>query len=340
MKKIVLDHDKVNLVYGTDTHLAAIPPGRRADDYPTTMLGKLRFWSSICHKYRGVGLHGGDLFHHKKPKAQGNTMGLIRNTIRTLKEFPLGGVWGIPGNHDLSWDDLSSLPYQPLGVVIASGAFRNLLTEPVIFTNRDETVSVLVEGYPYCEESHLLPLILQAPPRPLGVTYRVALLHAYGHPDAENATFGSTGIPYNPIGYDQLAKTDYDFCCWGHDHSRKEIATVGNVTHINFGSLARAALNMDEVDRAVTISLMSFSPDAMHHKEIPVPVKPLEVIFTMASKSVENAGKSEQISEFFSSMDEAIEGIESSEPKEVLKQLCPVDEPRLYDIAVEVCELE
>jgi len=38
-------------------------------------------------------------------------------------------------------------------------------------------------------------------------------------------------------------------------------------------------------------------------------------------------------------MDDAVEGITSSDPKQVLKELCPPEEPKLYDRAVEVCEL-
>jgi hypothetical protein len=336
-QKVQIDHHAINFIYGTDTHVCAVPPGRRADDYSDTILGKVSYWVSMCVKYRAVGLHGGDLFHSKKPKAQGNTMNLIRHTIQILKTFPLG-LWGIPGNHDLSWDSLESLPHQPLGVVMASGAFQNLLNNSVIFTNRDETISVLVEGYPYCDETALLPLILDAPPRPQGVTYRIALLHAYGHPDAENATFGNTGIPYNPIGYPALAETDYDFVCWGHDHSRKETVTVGNVTHIHLGSVARAALNMDEVDRPVSLALLSFSEKGMAYKELPIPVKPLEVIFTMADKGMEKVGnKTGEMSAFFSVMDEAVEGIESSDALEVLRAL--TDDDSIFDKAVEICEL-
>ena len=338
--KIVLDHRVVNLVEGTDTHLSDITPGRRTDDYPTTILEKIAYWADCCKRFRGVGIHAGDFFHHKKPKAQGNSMSLTRRTIQAFRAFPYGCVWGIPGNHDLSFDRMDSLPRQPLGVVIASGAVRNLLVEPTIFCNRDETVQVLVEGYPYCEEKELLPLVLNCAPRPLGVTHRVALLHAYGHPDAENATFGSSGIPYDPIGYDALAESDYDFICWGHDHSRKETVTVGNTTHINLGSVARAAFNTDEVDRPVVLTLMSFSKEGVRYKEIPIPVKPLEVIFRTADMGVEKAHKSEEISQFFTVMDEAVGGITSSEPAKVLRELCDPQEIHIADRAIEICELE
>jgi DNA repair exonuclease SbcCD nuclease subunit len=337
---IKLDHHAVNLVYATDFHLSAIPPGRRADNYQETILGKLKYTGEMAARYKGVVLGGGDVFHYKKPKAMGNTLGLIESTARVFKSYPLNRLFTIIGNHDLVWDLMESLPHQPLGVLIASGVCHNLVSSPIIFTNRDETISVLVEGYPYCDETALLPLILDAPPRPQGVTYRIALLHAYGHPDAENATFGNTGIPYNPIGYPALAETDYDFVCWGHDHSRKETVTVGNVTHIHLGSLARAALNMDEVDRPVSLALLSFSEKGMAYKELPIPVKPLEVIFTTADKGMEKVGnKTGEMSAFFSVMDEAVEGIESSEPREVLWELTPKDDPHLFDKAVEVCEL-
>jgi DNA repair exonuclease SbcCD nuclease subunit len=337
---IKLEHDKVNFVFSTDQHLSSIPPGRRADDYQEAILGKMRFQSDLAHKLKGVCLGGGDVFHHKKPRAQGNSLGLIEATAKLLKSFPLSKMFGAVGNHDLSWDSSDSLPHQPLGILIASGLYHDLTRVPVIFTNKEESVCVLVESFPYMSEADLLATLRINPSRPGGVDYRVGILHAYGHPKPDEATFGTSGIPYNPIGYSQLEDLDYDFVCWGHDHSRKETVTVGNATHVHLGSLARAALNMDEVDRPVSLALLSFSEKGMAYKELPIPVKPLEVIFTMADKGMEKVGnKTGEMSAFFSVMDDAVEGITSSDPKQVLKELCPPEEPKLYDRAVEVCEL-
>jgi hypothetical protein len=339
MLTVKLPHTKINLVYGTDFHLSANPIGRRSDDYQAAILGKIKFMSDLTHKLKGIGLCGGDVFHYKAPRSAGNTLGLIESTARAFSQFPFGKLFGTAGNHDLNFDRMDSLPHQPLGVLIAAGVYHNLVEEPVIFTNEDDTVKVLVQTFPYCDEKELLPLLLNSGPKPLGVDYRVALLHAYGHPDPSNATWGSSGIGYDPIGYDQVAHLEYDFMCWGHDHSRKETVTVGNVSHINFGSLARAAYNTDEVDRKVCIGVMSFEKDAVRFMEKEVPVKPLDVVFTTADKGMDRVAKSEEVVDLFTDMDTAVDGIETSDPKEVLTQLCPAEEPEVLHLALDFCEL-
>jgi DNA repair exonuclease SbcCD nuclease subunit len=338
-KVVKLPHNKVNLVFFTDCHLSAVPIGRRSDDYQAAVLGKIEFTANLTHKLKGAGLCGGDLFHYKNPRAAGNTMGLIEATARTLHKFPYNKVYGTIGNHDISYDNMSSLEHQPLGVLIAAGVYHNLVVDPVIFTNEDETVKVLVQTFPYCDEPDLLPLLLNSGPKPLGIDYRVALLHAYGHPDPSNATWGSSGIGYDPIGYDQVAHLEYDFMCWGHDHSRKETVTVGNVCHINFGSLARAAYNTDEVDRKVCVGVMSFEKDAVRFMEKEVPAKPLDVVFTTADKGMDRVSKSPELGDLFTDMDTVVDGIETSDPAEVLEQICPPDEPELLTLALDLCTL-
>lgn len=334
MLKVKLPNDKVNLVYSTDWHLSATAPGRRSDDYQASVLGKLDFIRELTERLHGVSLCGGDVFHVKLPKSPANSLHLLGKLIRTLRKFPTGCVYGAVGNHDLSWDRVDSLPHQPLGIVIASDAYRNLAEESVLFTNQDESVNVLVESFPYAHGELALQQLLAAKPRPAGVQYRVGILHAYGKPGAMGSMFGEP-----IIGYDELAELDYDFLCWGHDHSRHETETVGNVTHVNLGSLARAALDTDQTDRPVACAIMSFASDGIRYKEKEIPVKPLELAFVAADKSVEKVANSEDVQAFFAEMDEQVEGMESTDPREVLRTLCPPEEVKLFNLVSELCEL-
>jgi DNA repair exonuclease SbcCD nuclease subunit len=337
-KEIKLDSDKVNLVYSTDQHLSAIPPGRRRDNYAEAVLEKLQLQGEVCHKLSGAGLSGGDMFHHKNPDAKGNTHSLIESTIRVLSKFPTGKIYGCVGNHDIQYDRMETLPNQPLGVLIAAGVYHNIVEESVVFTNRDGSIRVLVDSYPFLDERVLFPRLMSTPKKPLGITHRVGLLHAYGHPDPANAVFGTSGINYNPIGYDALIELDYDFLCWGHDHTRKETVTVGNITHINFGSLARAAFSIDEIDRPVCIGIMSFSENEVKYKEKQIQVTPLEAAFATADRAVDRVVKSDEITDFFSSMETTVGSIESTDPREVITELCK-EEPKLLEMVFELCEL-
>ena len=334
MKIVKLHHDKVNFVYSTDWHASTKPPGRRQDDYQAAILSKVQFICDLTHKIHGVGLCGGDVFHVKNPKSQANGFPLLFPLLRLLRQFPTGQIYGSVGNHDIMYDRMDSLPHQPLGILVAAGAYCNLNDEPVLFVNEDESVKVLVETLPYAHTgAEALQGLLASGPRPKEATYRVGIVHAYGEPGNGGGMFGEA------IGYNQIQHLDYDYLLWGHDHSRHDTVKVGNITHINLGSLARAAYDYDELDRPVVATILSFATDGIRYKEKEIPVSPLNIAFKAVDKPVEDVSKSDEIKEFFAAMDEQVNDIESTDPGEVLKLLCPADEPELLQMILELCEL-
>ena len=86
--------------------------------------------------------------------------------------------------------------------------------------------------------------------------------------------------------------------------------------------------------------LVRFTPNGeIALTEIDVPVKPLEIAFRQADREVEKVHQSAEVVRFFKEMDDAVQTIESTDPREIMRQLCPVDEPELYNLAVELCAL-
>jgi hypothetical protein len=326
--------NRVNLVWSTDWHLTDIPPARRKDDYRNAILAKIEFIRDLVEKLNGAGLCGGDVFHYKIPKHAGNSIRLIIDLMHALRKFPQGKVFGSIGNHDLSWDRMDTLPRQPLGLLIAVGAYHDLNTEPVIFTNADDTVRVSVETFPFAEGDVTIQNIKNADPRQPHVDHRIGIVHAYGHPGDAGSMFGT-----RTIGYNELTGTDFDILLWGHDHSRHETVEVGGCTHINLGSLARAAFTYDEVERPVCAAILSFEPSgAFKYGEKEIPVKPLQIAFAAADKGVEQVAKSDDITSFFADMDAAVQGIEVNDPKVVIKELCAGD-INLENLILELCDL-
>lgn len=329
-----LPHSLVNFIFSTDWHLSARPPGtRRRDDYQTAILKKIEYVRDLTEKANGVSLCGGDLFHVKVPRSPANSIGLIIQTIRTLLGFPTGRVYGGVGNHDISNDRMDSLPHQPLGILIASGAYHNLVAEPVIFENQDGSVRVQVEAFPYDNEPATLARLRGSGPRDPSVTYRVGIVHNYGNPGQAACLWGVT-----TIGYEQIGDLDFDFLLWGHDHSRKETVTVGNITHVNLGSLARAAFSTDEEDRPVVAALISFGAEGIKYQEKRIPVKPLELAFVTADHDIGRVNKLDEITTFFSDMDTAVSGIESTDPRSIIDSLTG-DDAGLRQLILEICEL-
>jgi DNA repair exonuclease SbcCD nuclease subunit len=333
VRTIKLHHDKVNFVYSTDWHLSNHPPGRRQDDYQAAILAKIEFIRQLAEKHHAITLCGGDVFHSKNPKSPSNGFGLLFPLLRTLRRFPMG-VFGSVGNHDLSYDRMDSLPNQPLGLLIAAGVYYNLNEESVLFVNEDETVRVLVETFPYEHGRETLERLLETGKRPEGVTHRIGIVHAYGRSGDGSTFFGEI-----QIGYNQIQHLDYDFMLWGHDHSRHETETVGNITHVNLGSLARAAYDYDEIDRPVIATIMSFATDGIRYKEREIPVSPLNIAFKAADKAVEDVAKSDELKEFFDAMDAQVGDIETTDPVEVITALCPADEIPLLNLVKELCDI-
>lgn len=334
MKKVKLHHDKVNFAYSTDWHTSTKPPGRRQDDYQSAILKKIKFVCDLAHRIHGVGLCGGDVFHVKNPKSSANSFSLLFPLLLLLRQFPTGRVYGSIGNHDIMYDRMDSLPQQPLGILVAAEAYHNLNDEPVLFVNEDESVRVLVETFPYEHTGEgALNRLLASGKCPPEATHRIGIVHAYGEQGNGGGMFGEA------IGYNQVQHLDYDYLLWGHDHSRHDTIKVGNVTHINLGSLARAAYDYDEVDRPVVAALLSFATDGVRYKEKEIPVTPLNIAFKAADKPVEDVSKSDEIKEFFAVMDAQVGDLETTDPNEIIKALCPVDDPKLLSLVKELCDI-
>ena len=345
MNIIKLQSERVNFVWSTDWHLSAVPPGRRADDYQQAILDKLAFLLELTNKVEGVCLCGGDVFHIKNALSLANRLNMLIEVLHCLRLFPEGKVFGAVGNHDLGYGErMDSLSGQPLGLLIAAGAYYDLSDEPVIFrsTPHDvytdtnvpgvDDVWVMVESFPYGPAEDTLRRILASKRHPTA-THRVGIVHSYGQPGKGGTMFGEP-----TIGYDQVAEADFDFLLWGHDHSRIETEKVGNVTNVHLGSLSRAALDTDEKERPVSCAILSFAGDGVRYKEKEIPVKPLKAVFVSADKGVRTTDRSKEMKEFLAKMEEAVGGMEASDPAEALRMLCP-DDAALLALAKELCGL-
>jgi DNA repair exonuclease SbcCD nuclease subunit len=327
---------KVNFTFITDIHLSARVPGRRRDNYRAAIMEKLELSRQLTEKVKGRCLCGGDVFHVKRPGSDANPHSLVRELIELIQKFPGGAWWGAVGNHDISQNNINTLPEQPLGTVIAAEVFKDLSAERAFFVN--DEVAVAVDAFDYYEDSDIVIRNIMADEEPWPAKldglkkFRVAIVHASGNPGGSRDFFG-----HKTIGYDQLVGCGYDVMLWGHDHWRTETVEVGGCTHVNLGSLARAALSSDEVDRPVVVPVISFSTEGVKIVEKELPVKSLELAFTIEDNAVRKAEKSDEVKSFFEEVDDTVGEIETDDAREALKQL--TDDQEVIDLIGEVCEL-
>jgi hypothetical protein len=342
--------DRVNLTFCSDIHLAAKAPGRRRGTYQEEILSKLAWTAALTHKVQGAGLCGGDVFHAKAPRSDSNTLSMITEAIATFQQFPGGCISGAIGNHDVTADNLETLPNQPLGNLVQAGVYRDLSYAPVVF----ETASglrVLVDAFDYVPGEQLLAQIiarseelkaefdamehhgLDWEERPWH--YAVAIPHAFNKPGKSEMMFNVDFA----LGWADLADTAYDAFLWGHDHARKGINQQGGrgPWHVQLGSLARAALSQDEVDRPVAVAVLSFSREGLKIIEKVVPVSPLELAFVTADLGVEKIEKREDVAQFLQELETHAQAVDSENPMEILREL--TKDPDIIRTIVEVCEL-
>ena len=330
---VKLPWDKVTFTWITDLHLSAIPPGKRSADYEDQMFSKLDFVRNLTIAREAICLCGGDIFHVKGPKSSANSLRMINRLIALIKTYPLGKWFSCIGNHDIQYDRMDTVPNQPIGVLIESDSCHPLNFQPVIFTNKDESVKVLVESFDYAEGAETCAAIKAAGKRPEGIDYRIAIIHASGRPGDSRDSFGSW-----MIGYNQLKNEDFDLMLWGHDHSRLETMRVGNVTHIHLGALSRAALTETEITRKISVPVLTFSAEKAGIKEVEVPVLPAEQIFRKDDKVIEKIDvDNTEVKKFFSAMNESVDGITSENPIEVIEALCEKDS-KLSSLIKDLCE--
>ena len=330
-------NDELNLVWITDIHLSDRPPGRRSGAYREQIFDKLKQVRQICIDNGAICLVGGDVFHIKNPRSPANPHSLIREAVEIFGSFPGGCVYGCAGNHDIQMDRMDTLPDQPLGVLVEAGVYRLLNGDPLTVNVREEAMfdpwKTRIETWDFAEQEATYKALTTSGPRPDDVEYRIGIVHASGC-SGDSVEFFDSPI----IGYNQLKKLDIDILLWGHDHTRTETEQCGNVTHVNLGSISRAALSTDEADRPVSAVLIRLTPDGAKIKEIPLKVTSLEEAFRTEDKKVIGVKDTSEMKDFFSDLSESVDEIQSTDPVTVIEALCK-DDKKLCAHVKEFCSL-
>jgi hypothetical protein len=229
---------------------------------------------------------------------------------------------------------MDTLHNQPLGILAEAGVYVPLNRDPLrIEVDDTDPWNVLIETWDFASQEETYKALKQSGPRPDDVEYRLGIVHASGCSGDSKEFFTET-----IIGYNQLKKLDFDILLWGHDHTRTETEQCGNVTHVNLGSLARAALSTDEIERPVSAVLITLKQTGAKIKEIPLKVLPLEQAFRTEDKKVADVHQTAEMKEFFSDLSESVNEIESTNPIEVIDALCK-DDPKLGSHVKEACSL-
>lgn len=257
------------VVWSTDWHVSDHNPENRIDDYEDAVFKKLSQIRIVCERTKAdLCLAGGDIFHVKTSAKVSHR--LVARLIDVMKTFPCP-VYTAIGNHDLSHNNLDSLPEKPLGVMFSSGAMTRLddhtfekdgVKVRIYAQHFDpkigpEAFNHLTKG----DEDHLL-----------------VVFHGY-------ACVSGESYPGEPtFKYHDLAKLPVDDWYLGHWHIDQGIYETDNKNFVNIGSLTRGSLTQENIFRAPKIVVASYSKETRHLQQVKLKVGLSSDVFNLEKK--------------------------------------------------------
>jgi DNA repair protein SbcD/Mre11 len=294
-----------NIITASDIHIGDINPRSRIDDFKETVLGKIEQIRKECVKCNADAfIIAGDLFNLKNPNK--NTHGLVRELIEVFKKFKCP-VYMIPGNHDLTGNNLESLKEQPLGVLFASGAVINLTDEKLSKKGHrglgESTIpKISLVGIPYMEDLDLTSVTL--PPKENCIA-QICVMHLYAGPQA-GAVFKE-----RLYGYDELSVLGSDIFVIGHYHVDQGIQVFNEKQFINLGSISRGSLSDENLEHQPKIGIIKINHDGektlIETGSLPLQIKPVTEVFDLVKREKEK----KEIADIQKFVDELIIGTAS-----------------------------
>lgn len=266
---------RVAFIFRTDVHAADRGPESWKADYPAEIWSSLEQIGELAreHKCQAV-LDGGDFFHLKAPTR--NSHGLMVKVAEIHAAYPCP-TYSIEGNHDIVYNNLESIERQPLGVLFASGVFRNLREE--VF--EDGPLRVRVVGMPYKVDRSLKEL--RAIKKQEGDEALIAVVHALAGenpPDHVEDFFGEPVFRYDRL----IAKGGPECWCFGHWHKDQGIVEVKGRQFVNQGAVSRGALVRENLEREPKVALIEVTEEGVKVTPIPLKVAPATEVFDLEKK--------------------------------------------------------
>lgn len=263
----------------SDVHISSVNPSSRVGSYQSDIMDKI-LQVGAAGKKLGVDfyLFAGDLFNLKAPMK--NPHGLNRMLIEAFKSFG-APVYGTEGNHDLRHDSYQEFPDQPISVIYASGAIKQIRDE--VFKNGD--LSVRIRSFPFVES----PVISEMPRCPKDTDLSICVLHIYASPSG--GMFRKNKI----YKYDELCELGDDIFVLGHyhlDHGIVEENFGGKIVRfINVGALSRGTLTEENIERVPKVAYVEMPKRngivSVVTKTIRLRVKPASEVFDLEARERE-----------------------------------------------------
>lgn len=266
---------RLAFLFRTDTHVSDRSPASWKGDYPAEVWSNLEQVGQFArqHDVKAV-LDGGDYFHVKA--ATRNPHALVTRTAEIHRAYPCP-VYCVEGNHDIAYNNLDSVPKQPLGVLYAAKVFEHL--REAVF--EDGGMRVRVVGVPYSPFRKLDELrAIQKNP---GDDFLIAVVHALAGADPPPSVEDFFGEPV--FRYQDLVTPDGpDVFAFGHWHKDQGIVEFEGKQFVNRGALSRGALIRENTERTPSATLLEVRPSGIVTVTLPMVVAPAADVFDFERK--------------------------------------------------------
>ena len=267
---------EIRLITSSDEHLADLPPGFRKPDYRASILTKLEWQGKFAKRFGADAvLRGGDFFHIKP--ANKTTMSTMALAARVHRDYHCD-TWALEGNHDISNNDLSTVPRQPLGVMFEAGVFK-LLRDQVFESGG---IRVRVVGVPYTTDIYdeaLRDMVRKRDDD--GIV--VAVVHALASmapPERIQSFFGERIFDYRDLVYEGCP----DVYVFGHYHKDQGVQEHLGVHFVNLGAVGRGSLTFENMERKPKIGSIVVNSQGVSVEEHVIPHEDAADIFDLEKK--------------------------------------------------------
>lgn len=225
------------------------------------------------HGARAI-LDGGDYFHVKA--ATRNPHSIVARSAEIQASYPCP-TYCVEGNHDIAYNNLSTIERQPLGVLYASRVFQHL-REQVFEEGR---LRVRVVGVPYSQTRTLNELreIRKQP----GDQFLLAVVHSLAGPNPPASTEDFFGEPV--FRYEDLCFPDGPDCwMFGHWHRDQGIVDMRGRVFVNQGAVSRGSLIRENLERTPKVGLIEVTAGGIVATPLPLEVLPAAEVFDVERK--------------------------------------------------------
>lgn len=299
-------------------HLADNTPARRTGSWLEDVTAKLEWVGKKSQELEvDLVIDGGDFFDVKSPHRNSHNLVRVASQVHRI-HYPMP-VYALVGNHDVKYGNIDYLPEQPLGVLFASGIFKQFGNEEEVVLEKGG-IKVKIVGIPYHGTSYDWETIRGIGGRRGDADYLFVCCHllARDGKGGEGAMFEGEDI----VPYSELEGRGVDGWFFGHWHSDQGITELGDGSVVvNVGSLTRGSLNLDKLDRKPCIvEVVCEKGEKVKYNRHDVPVRDALEAFKIADK-VEELDVKERLEKLGQEIKEMFNRVEKSNEQSLIDKV-------------------